>query len=732
MADRDLELELLALDDDTQRFGEHELKTSPLVSKDALDLSIASRVGGETEGEQFVQRGLLERSSVYTLKTFGISQKIGLVCGVQDWDLASTTFDHCRMVEDRAKAAYLSELKDNQGQGVKEVVVLVSPSNLNIRKKVYSNLKYVKVEALLVVYDGCRQFRVPLYLHTALAILRDMGSDNFSYRAFRKRLDKEEFNKSQLAMLQLRLDLLDSFLKGDGEDITYFFKSGRLVIIDLSDPFVNSTTAAMLFDICLGLFIEWKVSTGKLIGEALLCSPASLFVSESGYLATLSTGYAVIKTRPRLTRDGGASLLATVDLTEAQHRTGLVKPDSETLSSSDSVSTKSAASVRVPDPITGPSVSADVPVAPTTTPTIQSSQTSSNPSPIAPLTKQGDALTQNQSITAASTSQVPTSSFKSLVLPLFTMAPLSPEPPAESSRQTYSSLIQTMRVLNVRTGRFTMPISEVMDELIQTNPMMQSWNLVTYLQCALDSRVIWLARTDQIALHPASPDSSTPNSSNGDQASTNTPTPSNMQSTSFNTSAQEAVSINGVLPPSQSSVSEYRRLIDVMNQLSSLSEPFINTSDIENAYIDRWGNAWSGKFLKYLRGISAKNIVTLRRVGNDTAASLHPSLPSPMPSPRVTVTSSSIPSTTIPGSSSSLTAETSQFQTLIDVIRSLNPGIDQYIHLSKVGVALAMRPSGGFRAAGYKSMKPFIEAAQAIGLVELRGSNGSEMVRLRT
>jgi hypothetical protein len=46
-------------------------------------------------------------------------------------------------------------------------------------------------------------------------------------------------------------------------------------------------------------------------GEALLYSPASLFLSTKGRLATLSSGYAVIKTRPRLTRDGGTSLLAT-------------------------------------------------------------------------------------------------------------------------------------------------------------------------------------------------------------------------------------------------------------------------------------------------------------------------------------------------------------------------------------------------------------------------------------
>ena len=46
-------------------------------------------------------------------------------------------------------------------------------------------------------------------------------------------------------------------------------------------------------------------------GEALLYSPASLFATDGGGTATLSTGYSIIKTRSRLTSDGGASLLAT-------------------------------------------------------------------------------------------------------------------------------------------------------------------------------------------------------------------------------------------------------------------------------------------------------------------------------------------------------------------------------------------------------------------------------------
>jgi hypothetical protein len=48
-------------------------------------------------------------------------------------------------------------------------------------------------------------------------------------------------------MLQLRLDLLDSFLRGKGGDVSSFFKPGRLVIIDLSDPFVDGKPASSSF-----------------------------------------------------------------------------------------------------------------------------------------------------------------------------------------------------------------------------------------------------------------------------------------------------------------------------------------------------------------------------------------------------------------------------------------------------------------------------------------------------
>jgi hypothetical protein len=102
MAESDVELELLAQDDGTQILGEHELKTTPLISKDALDLSKSLSVKREDgNGEEiansvlFAQRALLGKIlSVHSENLKGIPDDIrlymnldapssGLVCGVQ-------------------------------------------------------------------------------------------------------------------------------------------------------------------------------------------------------------------------------------------------------------------------------------------------------------------------------------------------------------------------------------------------------------------------------------------------------------------------------------------------------------------------------------------------------------------------------------------------------------------------------------------------------------------------
>lgn len=450
MSDSDTELDLLDVEHVVHAIGDHELKTSPLVTKDA----------NTAVSNSFSQRGLL--GTVISVHAKGLppttndpriylnldAPASGLVCGVQGSGkshtvscilesslighrqigtlpapLGAVVFHFDEENGDRpCEAAYLSQLDGGKGRGVGEVVVLVSPSNLKARKRVYSDLKFVQVEALRIAEADLNATRMlsmmgadnletmPLYMHSILSILRETGSEGFKYQNFKKRLQGQEFNKAQGAMLQLRIALLDSFLQGKGPDIKSFFKPGRLVIVDVSDPFVEPTTAAILFDICLGLFIEWKSNTGKLIvldeahkyltnsdanrftrsicsiirqqrhlaarvvvstqeptvvpasvldllswiichrfsspgwvkhlkshvcaeedidmtepsvydwghrvmtlrtGEALLYSPASLFASNNDEIATLCTGYAIIKTRSRLTSDGGGSLLAT-------------------------------------------------------------------------------------------------------------------------------------------------------------------------------------------------------------------------------------------------------------------------------------------------------------------------------------------------------------------------------------------------------------------------------------
>ena len=98
-------------------------------------------------------------------------------------------------------------------------------------------------------------------------------------------------NEKRRAGAEIRMRLLDSFLDELLPDLTTFFGKGDLVIIDLSDPFMagmrrclnrilldltrpTAVNAALLFDIALDLFIEWKTSTGKIIGRTVPPTPS--------------------------------------------------------------------------------------------------------------------------------------------------------------------------------------------------------------------------------------------------------------------------------------------------------------------------------------------------------------------------------------------------------------------------------------------------------------------------
>lgn len=96
-----------------------------------------------------------------------------------------------------------------------------------------------------------------------------MGSDRFSYPAFRREVTQLKLSDMQREMLNLRLELLDSFVKDSttAKSIKDYTGKGKLLIVDLSDPFLDAATACSLFRIGLGLFMETGTSenVGKMV-----------------------------------------------------------------------------------------------------------------------------------------------------------------------------------------------------------------------------------------------------------------------------------------------------------------------------------------------------------------------------------------------------------------------------------------------------------------------------------
>ena len=176
-----------------------------------------------------------------------------------------------------------------------EVTVLVSPSNLTRMISIYQNLpglaagaprveplllqqRYLNVERLMTLMAiSSTEGQIPLYIQVVLQILREMAREpnlkpGIDYRDFKRRILAKDLTPAQLGPLSLRLDLLESFIaapmanskrNASGNDWTS--SPGKLIIVDLSCPFVDADTACALFDICLGVFLEQKMDTGRVV-----------------------------------------------------------------------------------------------------------------------------------------------------------------------------------------------------------------------------------------------------------------------------------------------------------------------------------------------------------------------------------------------------------------------------------------------------------------------------------
>lgn len=194
------------------------------------------------------------------------------------------------------EAAYLSSLHASRGSGAKppEITVLVLSSSLRSMTRVYQGLPKVNVcplhfaaedisgERLLAMMKVDDATQMPLYMEAIMAVLRSMDSeDTFNYDSFRQKLSEQKFNPSQKAMLNIRLALLDSCLEGGNSRnrASNYFKKGHLTIVDLSSPYMDSTSACGFFNIILGLFIE--ANTGA-SGKIVVLDEAHKYLSENG------------------------------------------------------------------------------------------------------------------------------------------------------------------------------------------------------------------------------------------------------------------------------------------------------------------------------------------------------------------------------------------------------------------------------------------------------------------
>ncbi|KAF8651052.1 hypothetical protein AX16_004915 [Volvariella volvacea WC 439] len=177
------------------------------------------------------------------------------------------------------EAAYLSTMDPNRGGATfpPSVTVLVLPNCVDSMKQVYSNLPNVEVkplhfsstdiggESLLSMMKLDSSTQMPLYMDVVMTVLRDMKE--FSLERFRTEIEGKGLNPGQKAMLNLRLSLLESCLK-DGNQVnrvSAHFHRGHLTIIDLSSPFMDSSSACGFFNIILGLFLKAKIKSGKII-----------------------------------------------------------------------------------------------------------------------------------------------------------------------------------------------------------------------------------------------------------------------------------------------------------------------------------------------------------------------------------------------------------------------------------------------------------------------------------
>lgn len=181
-----------------------------------------------------------------------------------------------------SEAAFLASVLPKYASEQKHIPlrVLVSPTNFHNLSAMYAHIPNVEVRPfkinprhlnigmMLSLMSMSKSDHMPLYMAQVLKVLREMAMESggqFDYADFRKRLANLRLDRQQTPFLAQRLDLLDSYLDLTGQKTNDYFVDGGVTILDLSCPFVDQSTACVLFRIAIDLFFYAHPSRAKMI-----------------------------------------------------------------------------------------------------------------------------------------------------------------------------------------------------------------------------------------------------------------------------------------------------------------------------------------------------------------------------------------------------------------------------------------------------------------------------------
>jgi len=118
---------------------------------------------------------------------------------------------------------------------------------------------------------------MPLYMSRMLDILRRIQKSGkiIPFGDFKSLIQEENFLKQQSAPLEMRLQILESFLKESDQNMSLNFDSislselfltpNTIVVSDLTDPMLSPQEASGVFQVLLSQFLSLDSKNGKLV-----------------------------------------------------------------------------------------------------------------------------------------------------------------------------------------------------------------------------------------------------------------------------------------------------------------------------------------------------------------------------------------------------------------------------------------------------------------------------------